>query len=80
MHGPVWAPGANESQIAAAIPVQDEIFAQNADFAHGVVVKLNGRCNRVPVSPHQLSTRRARPHACQHLVLFMRKHIASFLT
>src|SRR5712691_13153110 len=42
---------------------------QNAHLAYRVGLQLHRGRNRMPVAPHQLSTRGARPHAGQHLIL-----------
>jgi hypothetical protein len=63
VHGPMWAARLNQPEVSTAVPEEHQVLRQNADLAHRVVRKLHRGRDRVPVAPHQLSARRARPDA-----------------
>src|SRR5499427_3382162 len=63
-----------ETIIAGLVPVEDEIFAQQAHGLRRLVVQLGHGGDRHPVAPKQLSHRRASADLRQSAVLFVAQH------
>ena len=73
----VQAPVADQSEIAFAVPIEDEVFAENAHLAHRILAELGERCDRDLVTAHKLAAWGSRADAGQALVGFGGQHDVS---
>jgi hypothetical protein len=66
----VKTPVADQSEVAAAVLVEDEIFAENAHLADGILAELCERCDRDPIAAHKLAAPGSGTYAGQTRVCF----------
>ena len=64
----------DEAQVAPAVPVQDQVFAEEPHGLRGLPVELRASGDGVPVPAHERAHRGAGPHAGQPLVVLKAEH------
>ena len=76
----VQASIADESKIAAAILVEDQILAEHPHLAHRIFQKLSERRDRNPIAAHEFAAGCAGADAGQPLVGFRAQHGVSLMS
>ena len=71
---PVRALPVDETEGAAAIAIEDEVFAEQADRLDRQCIELAGAGNRHPVPPQEVAHWRTRSYTSQQLVQFLTQH------
>jgi hypothetical protein len=73
-------PVADQTERFAAVAIEQQVLAQDADFAHRVLEQLGEGRHRNPITAQQFAARRPRADARQPFVHRGCEHPASFVS
>ena len=65
----------DQAVMAAAVAVENEVFAQQANGLDGVAVKLAGAADRLPIAAQQRAHRGAGPDTGEHFIASGGEHV-----